>query len=56
MSADRIRLWLVSVIAPCRCVWIYDEGEVFFWRNRDASRCIRRGHHDDHQVVGLRGA
>lgn len=48
----KLRLFLASLIVPCECVTTFDSGFLFLWRNVDASQCRKRGHRNDHHIVG----
>lgn len=52
--ALEFRRWLARTIAPCECTDTYSTGELFVWRETDASKCIRRGHHDNYETLTLR--
>lgn len=51
---NAFRKWLSSIIAPCECRVFYDEGEVFIWRNVDATDCPKYRHQNAHDIVGSR--
>lgn len=50
----KVRQFLVSLIAPCRCVPHDSEGQLFVWCELDASRCNRWGHNDETFIVRMR--